>query len=176
MSKNGVLLWGQEMNKREFIEKLRISLSGKISSAQVSENINYYEDYINTQIRLGKAEEEVLRELGDPRLIARTIVQTSGTADETGRSSGEWESGSYSESGRYSSGEYRDAGSDASGADFTGRMHNLRLPGWAIRVITISLLLLIMYFVISVLSFLAPILLPLLFIVFLVKLFRDWLN
>ena len=62
------------MNRQEFVDRLRIALSGKVSPALVEENARYYEDYINTRIRLGEAEENVLQGLGDPRLIARSIV------------------------------------------------------------------------------------------------------
>ena len=62
------------MSKQEFVDRLRVSLSGKISPASVEDNARYYEDYINTHIRLGEPEEDVLEGLGDPRLIARSIV------------------------------------------------------------------------------------------------------
>lgn len=68
------------MNRQEFVDRLKVSLSGKVSPGQVEENARYYEDYINTRIRLGETEESVMRELGDPRLIARSIV-----AAESGR-------------------------------------------------------------------------------------------
>ena len=58
------------MTKQEFLEKLRLALNGRVSPAQLMENLSYYEDYINTEIRKGKGEEEVLAGLGDPRLIA----------------------------------------------------------------------------------------------------------
>lgn len=66
------------MTKQEFLDRLRMSLHGKISPGQVVENLQFYEDYINTEVRKGTAEEEVLAKLGDPRLLARTIVETQG--------------------------------------------------------------------------------------------------
>lgn len=63
------------MTRQDFIQQLRIALSGKMNSTAINENVQYYEDYINTQIRNGKAEEAVLSELGDPRLIAKSIVE-----------------------------------------------------------------------------------------------------
>ena len=98
------------MNKQEFVDRLRMALNGRVSPGLVMDNVNYYQDYINTEIRKGRTEEEVLESLGDPRLIARTIIQTNG-------------------------GDNR-----------------------------------------SVLSFLAPVLIPIVVVLFLVKLFRDWLN
>ena len=73
------------MNRQEFVDRLKVSLSGKVSPGQVEENARYYEDYINTRIRLGETEESVMRELGDPRLIARSIVAAeSGRTGENG--------------------------------------------------------------------------------------------
>ena len=66
------------MNKQEFVDRLRMALNGRVSPGLVMDNVNYYEDYINTEIRKGRTEEEVLESLGDPRLIARTIIQTNG--------------------------------------------------------------------------------------------------
>ena len=69
------------MSKQEFIERLRISLSGQIPPRAVEENVAYYEDYINAQMRLGQPEEVVMQTLGDPRLIAKSIV-TANTGEE----------------------------------------------------------------------------------------------
>lgn len=66
------------MNKQEFVDRLRMALNGRVSPGLVMDNVNYYQDYINTEIRKGRTEEVVLESLGDPRLIARTIIQTNG--------------------------------------------------------------------------------------------------
>ena len=39
------------MTKQEFLEKLRVALSGRVASSLIMENLRYYEDYINTEIR-----------------------------------------------------------------------------------------------------------------------------
>ena len=66
------------MTKRQFMEELRSSLEGMVSQVVIQENMNYYEDYINEQIRNGKNEQDVLNELGSPRLIARSIIDAKG--------------------------------------------------------------------------------------------------
>lgn len=65
------------MNRYEFIEKLRAALSGKATQTAINENIRYYEEYLDTEIRKGKNEDEVLKELGDPRLLAKTIIEAN---------------------------------------------------------------------------------------------------
>ena len=75
------------MTKRQFMEELRSSLEGMVSQAVIQENMNYYEDYINEQIRNGKNEQDVLNELGSPRLIARSIIDAKGEDDDMYRQS-----------------------------------------------------------------------------------------
>lgn len=65
------------MTKEDFLEELRLALQGNISQAQVNEQLGYYDNYITRQMRLGKSEEQVLQELGSPRLIAKTIIDTT---------------------------------------------------------------------------------------------------
>lgn len=72
------------MTKQEFLEKLRVSLNGKVAANQVEEHVRYYEDYINVEIRKGRDEEEVMAALGEPRLIAKTIVETSSKSQSFG--------------------------------------------------------------------------------------------
>ncbi len=66
------------MTKRQFMEELRSSLEGIVSQSVMQENLNYYENYINEQIRNGKNEQDVLNELGSPRLIAKSIIDAQG--------------------------------------------------------------------------------------------------
>ena len=83
------------MNRKEFLEILRSQLAGQMQEGKAAAHIRYYEDYIQSQVRGGRSEQEVLQELGDPRLLARTIVETSSlknpdtvyTVDEEGQNS-----------------------------------------------------------------------------------------
>lgn len=146
----------ESMSKQEFINRLQIALNGRVAPNQVQENVNYYEEYINTQIRMGRNEQEVLDSLGDPRLIAKTIIETSSGSDG-------------SDDGYHNSG-YQNAQYEA------GTNKTFRIPGWLWILIVILIVVFVFCMVFSVLSFLAPILIPILVVLFLVKLFRDWLN
>ena len=53
-----VSAWRIWMKKREFLDRLKAALMNRINSQAVVENVNYYEDYINTQVRMGMKEEE----------------------------------------------------------------------------------------------------------------------
>lgn len=63
------------MTKNEFTTELRIALAGELPENEIENNIYYYENYIKEQTQ-GQSEESVLEQLGDPRLIAKTIIET----------------------------------------------------------------------------------------------------
>lgn len=69
------------MNRYEFISTLRTALTGKVPATTVEDNIRYYEEYIEIQLRQGRSEEEVLEGLGDPRLLAKTIIEANKYAE-----------------------------------------------------------------------------------------------
>jgi uncharacterized membrane protein len=62
------------MTKEEFIEQLEDTLVGEVSNAVVYDNKQYYQRYIFREVKNGRSEKEVIDGLGDPRLIARTII------------------------------------------------------------------------------------------------------
>lgn len=149
------------MSKQEFIDRLRAALSGRVSAGLVEENVAYYEEYINTQIRLGKLEESVLASLGDPRLIAKSII-TANDGNVVNNVNAE-----YNED--YNSGYYTEKSGKKS-------LRINGLPGWLIALIVIVVIILILSAVFSIISSLLPILLPILVVYFFIKLFRDWLK
>lgn len=65
------------MNKREFLDKLQKALKGNISEVDIETNVAYYDDYIDSEVRKGKTEEEVIKEIGSPNLIAKTLITTN---------------------------------------------------------------------------------------------------
>lgn len=149
------------MTKQEFLRGLEFSLNGKISPAQITDNINYYEDYINTQIRMGRTEQDVLSELGDPSLIAKTIVTASASAEKETYQS-------------YDDFNYNQEGNKREEGVFRKQMHYM--PGWLTVLIVVLIFVIIINLLFTVLSMLIPVLLPVMVIIFFVKLFRDWLN
>lgn len=59
------------MDRGEFLSILRESLEGVIPMDEVEKNIQFYRNYFEESERTDR---EVIEELGDPRLIARTII------------------------------------------------------------------------------------------------------
>ena len=66
------------MTKKEFIHELREALDGMVPPSVVDENVSYYEEYFISQKNLGKTEEEICEELGNPRLLAKSILEARG--------------------------------------------------------------------------------------------------
>ena len=124
------------------------------------------------------SEEEVLESLGDPRLIARTIIQTNGGDNRSGYRNTVYGNGEYREAA--GSTVHHSYNGDGNGEYGTHRSKMAdvlaKLPVWVWIILGILVVVLVISAVFSVLSFLAPVLIPILVVLFLVKLFRDWLN
>ena len=67
------------MNKKEFLKILKKSLTMSVEQDAIREQLDYYDKYISDEINKGRTEKEVIDELGDPRLIAKTIKTVSGS-------------------------------------------------------------------------------------------------
>lgn len=84
------------MNRTEFLKALRQKLSESMSPREVDEQVRYYDNYIREAIKNGQREEEVMASLGDPVLIARTILESPGSKYAQGPSSSKEQESVYS--------------------------------------------------------------------------------
>ena len=66
------------MTKYEFLKELREALEGQVPMSEIEDSISYYRDYFRRQEADGRSEQEILEELGSPRLIAKSIIETKG--------------------------------------------------------------------------------------------------
>ncbi len=153
------------MTKQEFLSTLRAALSGRLTAGLVEENVAYYEDYINTQIRLGNNEASVLSALGDPRLIAKSIITANSEESESDTMHDDGKEQTYGREDGYRT--------QVRGTAFPRVM---AMPVWAWMIVGVLIVVLILSALFSLVSFLLPILLPIAVVVFFIKLFRDWLN
>lgn len=62
------------MTKAEFLNELKETLANELNPSEVDENVRYYMNYMEEQMRLGYSEAQVLSDLGDPRSIAHNII------------------------------------------------------------------------------------------------------
>lgn len=133
------------MSKADFIDGLGKSLSGKVDEREYRSQIEYYSSYISKEVAMGRSEEEVVGELGDPRLIAKTIVQTYSMKDNP--INRQYRESNYKEA--YSDEkDYRDNNTSNKGIDGFG--HILRTIIFALVIICI------VSFVFKAVLFVAP--------------------
>lgn len=145
------------MNRRDFIDGLRRALSGKVEVELIDDTVRYYEDYFDTQIRMGKSEQEVLEALGNPALIAKSIVSANRQDGTMG--SGAKEIYEEEEHKSYSRSKFGDKGVQLI----------MKMPGWLVALLVGILIICLISLFFSVLSFLAPVLVPVLIVVMVIK-------
>ena len=63
------------MTKQDFLTQLQRELNGRIGSKKAADHIEYYQEYIEIELRKGRLLEDVMQELGSPGLIARSIAE-----------------------------------------------------------------------------------------------------
>ena len=63
------------MEKQEFLTQLQSELEGSLSEAEIREQIDFYGRYIEEEAIKGTSEAAVIDDLGDPWIIARTIIE-----------------------------------------------------------------------------------------------------
>ena len=126
--------------------------------------------YFEDEIRNGKSEEDVIRELGSPRLIARSIIDAHGNegaaSGNAGYEDSDYREGSYSNYGSSYDSERGDI--ENSGQRGGGTLQN---AGRMIMTIIISAL--IFFVVLFLLRALLPVAVVIIAIVFIVRLIRG---
>ena len=129
-----------------------------------------YRQYFEDEIRNGKSEEDVIRELGSPRLIARSIIDAHGNegaaSGNAGYEDSDYREGSYSNYGSSYDSERGDI--ENSGQRGGGTLQN---AGRMIMTIIISAL--IFFVVLFLLRALLPVAVVIIAIVFIVRLIRG---
>ena len=170
------------MDKTEFLDQLRASLNGKMEAEEVTDNLRYYEEYINGQLRLGRTETEIMTSLGSPRLIARSIADAmkvkesyDDVADSTERQTGQW--GGWrrtSQNASWQEAEQQRGFGGRSNVSWLAKFFTF--PKWLRMTIGFAALAAFMFVFCWILKFLFPIIMLAMISLFLVKLFRDWLH
>ncbi|MDE7246789.1 MAG: DUF1700 domain-containing protein [Lachnospiraceae bacterium] len=145
------------MDRVEFTDKLQHALAGGLNSSGVAENVRYYREYIDMEIRKGRSEEEVLQSLGDPRLLAKSIIEANKRA---GMNEGTNQT-------------YDEETSDNVYGENEVTGNAVRVPGWLILLILAVVFLLVIGVVFSIISVLAPVIIPVLIVVLVINFFKS---
>lgn len=145
------------MTRTDFIDILQKTLAGSLGSSYVNENVRFYQEYIDTQIRSGISEEETIEKLGDPRLIAKTIIEAA-----------KQEHSSYVNAQEYD--QVYEEGEESQGGNNPKVYH---MPGWLLAVVIILIIVVVLGIVGSLLSVLLPIIIPITCVVLMVRFFQN---
>lgn len=179
------------MNKREFLQKLTEYLSYELPQRFVEKNVRYYSDYIDDELGKGRTSKDILDDLGDPQLIAKSIIDAAKSGsdgipntpddvdftDEVYGGSNVPGSGSSGFGSSYDNGSYRADSTGGFGQQGTNESGmNSNPGGWHVYTtgngcfvgIVVFLVMMCLFSVIgAALSFLSPVLAPL-FVVLLI--------
>lgn len=146
------------MTRTEFIDILQRTLAGSLGSSYVNENVRYYQEYIDTQIRSGYSEEDAVAQLGDPRLIAKSIIEAA-----------KQENSAYANAQEYD--EIFEDGSQAAGEERNPKVY--RMPGWLLVAAVVLIVIAAVAVVGSLLSALLPIIIPFVCVMFVIRFFKN---
>lgn len=154
------------MTKHEFLSELRSALEGNIPVQDIEENIRFYDSYFQES---GKSERETCEELGDPRLIARTLIDSFTAAK--GPMADFYKEQARNEYSRESRGDnpYQDAAGDFGVKWYDKLFHYVMLL--SIAVIVGAVLIFVLKFTITVVI---PVIVIVLIVKFLLDLFRRY--
>ena len=138
------------MNKKEFLDTLYNQLYGQMTEGAIAAHVQYYRNYIDDAVNQGRTEEEVLNELGDPRLIARTLLDTDSTASGNLQTTER-----YSEAYTDNSYEYDNSSSDRK--KVKSRSFHIDLSTWYGKLAVILIAAVVIILLCTVLSVLIPV-------------------
>ncbi|MDF2889155.1 MAG: hypothetical protein K0R23_3540 [Lacrimispora sp.] len=145
------------MSRQEFLQRLRDTITGEVPGNVVEENIRYYEEYIRGEVLKGSSEEAVTEAIGDPRLIAKTIIEANENAKESS-STGDF----YSSFSGQDQNVYEESGRERRG------MHYYDLSKWYWKLLGVVAIVLFFFLaatiVTGIFSILAPLMGPLLLV------------
>lgn len=134
------------MNRHEFLKQLEHALEAEMNPAKVRGHVDYYRSYIAEEVKNGKSEKEVMDLLGDPWVIARSIIDSPLNETED----------------QYTYADYEEAEQEAPFG--TPEIKIKKITGWKMAAVCVGIVL-ILVLVISLLtgliSMLAPVLVPL---------------
>lgn len=153
------------MTEYEFLEKLKKALENDLDSRTVQENMDYYRSYIEEETRHGRSEGEVLEELGDPWVLAQSVINMAESRSGIEAGSGDRNGQRESWSGNAGGQGYSDT-----------RIHTYMVNGWWKRLLfllgVIGIVLIVFAVIGGLISLIMPVLLPIFVVVLILRFIR----
>ena len=156
------------MSKTEFLDILYNQLSGQMPEGSVAAHVQYYRNYIEDEQQKGRTETDILNDLGDPRLIARTLLDT-----EVG--AGNPQNGStYSAIYNEADSDYNEYdSSDSARGHVKKHSFKLDLSTWYGKVAVILIAAVVLLLLVTILGILIPVVIVAGVIMYIVSQFRE---
>ena len=167
------------MTKEEFLEGLKRALFSTGSQSLIEYNLDYYSSYIDGEIAKGRSMDEVMNELGDPRLIANSIKVAEGYSDVFVGLEGEVIEESTDDCKENSDFESDTKGfdkyyEDSNKENSAFKIYNMNGKSLILPlIIALAILVLVVVVIVAVFSFLAPVLLPIIAVLIVVGLIKG---
>lgn len=135
------------MNREDFLRELEEALAGDVPEAVIRDNLSYYGSYLSQEMAKGRSVDDIVAEIGEPFIIAKTIIDSTEAADDPAGSDGY---GSYRETYTDSrSGQYQSA--DQGYEDQQGpHMHYIDLNKWYWKLLAIIILFMVVSLVFNI--------------------------
>lgn len=149
------------MDRTEFIERLQRALAAGLDSSRVADNVRYYQEYIDSEMRKGRSETEIMEQLGDPRLLAKSIIEANKRAGTSYGSNREYDEEMMEET----------QNAKRNGAASGGK--TVMLPGWLVMLIVTVVVLVIIGVVTALLAYFLPVIIVFLGVLLIVKVFQS---
>ena len=134
------------MSKTEFLNKLEEALLENMDISQARPHLKYYKDYIESELKKGRKEEDVIASLQNPRLIAKNIINNEKIASK------------YDSSINYDSSDYFNSEADKnntkgySSQGFSFSVNGKPVNKFLIKLLSILILVIALVLVVSIIS------------------------
>lgn len=135
------------MSKEEFLQELREALAGDVPEAVIRDNMNYYSSYLSQESAKGRSVEEIVAEIGEPFIVAKTIIESYEAGGERTEGPGY---GSYHET--YTEDANRTKNWNQRAQKPYSHMHYIDLNKWYWKVLGIVILFLVMSLIFNIIG------------------------
>lgn len=114
------------MSKEEFLQELAEALAGDVPESVIRDNVSYYGSYLSQEMAKGRSVDEIVMEIGEPFIVAKTIIEHCEASGECAGNDG------Y--------GSYRETRSDTGNQNPLPKMHYIDLNKWYWKLLGIVVL------------------------------------
>ena len=126
------------MSKEEFLRELAEALAGDVPESVIRDNVSYYGSYISQETAKGRSVDEIVKEIGEPFIVAKTIIEH---CEASGECAGDDSYGNYKET-------YSENRNQSASGGYGGRgqqnpfpnMHYIDLNKWYWKLLAIVVL------------------------------------